>query len=316
MSLELQRTMLLKERTRRRRLQALRQAATGYTFASPWLIGFFVFTAGPIFYSLYLSFTNDNLLQRPQWIGLANYQIALTESATFWHSMYDTLYYVALSVPFNLILGIGLAVLLNQKVRGQRIFRTIFYLPSVMSGVAISLLWLWILNPDFGLANIALGSIGIHGPGWLTSQYWSKPALVLMGIWGVGGTMVIFLAGLQGVSTDLYDAAYVDGASAFKRFWHVTLPMLTPTIFFNLIMSVLGGFQVFTQAYVMTSGGPNNSTMFYAYYLFEKAFEDLQMGYASALAWILFVIVMAITLVLLRTSYRWVFYEAGDLLKK
>ncbi len=314
--MELSRGWTIQEKRKRAIIKWLRQAATGYAFLSPWLVGFFVFTAGPILYSLYLSFTNDNMLQRPQWIGLANYQIALTESATFWHSMYDTLYYVMLSVPFNIILGILLAVLLNQKVRGQRIFRTIFYLPSVMSGVAISLLWLWILNPDFGLANVALATVGIHGPGWLTSQYWAKPALVLMGIWGVGGTMVIFLAGLQGISADLYDAAYVDGASALARFRHVTLPMLTPTIFFNLIMSVLGGFQVFTQAYVMTSGGPNNSTMFYAYYLFEKAFEDLQMGYASALAWILFIIVMAITLVLLRTSYRWVFYEAGDLLKK
>lgn len=301
----------------RRRLSTrkrLREAAVGYAFFSPWLIGFLVFTAWPVLYSLYLSFTNYDILQPAQWIGLTNYRIALG-SSTFWHSMYDTLYYVAFSVPFNLVLGILLAILLNQKVRGQRVFRTIVYLPSILSGVAISLLWLWLLNPNFGLVNLGLATIGIHGPGWLTSQYWTKPAIVLMGVWSVGGTMVIFLAGLQGISQELYDAAYVDGANAWARLRNVTLPMLSPTIFFNLVMGVIGGFQVFTQAYIMTAGGPNNSTLFYAFYLFQQAFENFQMGFGSALAWILFVIVMALTLVILRTSYRWVFYEAGDLLR-
>jgi multiple sugar transport system permease protein len=201
---------------------------------------------------------------------------------------------------------------MNQKVPGIRVFRSVYYLPSVVTGVAVALLWQWLLDPNFGLINSGLAKIGIEGPGWLQDEAWSKPSLIFMNLWSVGGGMIIYLAGLQGISRDLYEASYVDGAGKMKQFWKITIPMLSPTIFFNLIMGILGGFQVFLQAYIMTGGGPVNSTMFYALYLYNKAFKDLQMGYASAMAWVLMVITLLCTLIVLKTSKSWVYYEGSD----
>lgn len=289
-----------------------REALNGYLFFLPGLIGFLVFMGFPILFSLYLSFTSYNIYSAPKWVGLLNYEFMFTKDPLFFKSLGNTLYYVALCVPLNTVLGILVAILMNQKVRGVRVFRTIFYLPSVVSGVAVALLWQWILDGNFGLLNTFLANFGITGPGWLTDEAWAKPSIVLMNLWAVGGTMIIYLAGLQGVPRSLYEAATVDGAGRLRQFWSVTLPMLSPTIFFNVIMGVLGGFQVFIQAYIMTGGGPNNSTMFYALYLYNVAFKDLQMGYASALAWVLLIIAMILTLIIMKTSNKWVYYEGAD----
>lgn len=294
----------------RKMKMSTKEAVTGYLFFSPWLIGFLLFLGGPILYSFYLSFTSYNVLAPPTWTGLQNYKVLFTQDPLFWKSLYNTLFYVVISVPIATFLGVLLAVLMNQKVPGIRLFRTIYFLPSVVSGVAVALLWQWVLDPNFGLVNTMLAQIGIEGPAWLSDQQWSKPSLILMGLWSVGGGMIIYLAGLQGISRELYEAATVDGAGKMKQFWRITLPMLTPTIFFNLIMGVLGGFQVFLQAYIMTGGGPNNSTMFYALYLYNKAFRDMQMGYASAMAWVLLVITLLFTLLILKTARSWVYYEA------
>ncbi|WP_229750475.1 carbohydrate ABC transporter permease [Paenibacillus nasutitermitis] len=289
-----------------------REALNGYLFFSPGLLGFLVFMAFPILFSLYLSFTSYNMYNSPKWVGLLNYKIMFTEDPLFYKSLGNTLYYVALSVPLNTAFGVLIAILMNQKVKGIRLFRTIFFLPSVVSGVAVALLWQWILDGNFGLINSFLSNFGITGPGWLTDEHWSKPSMVLMNLWAVGGGMIVYLAGLQGVPRTLYEAAKVDGAGRLRQFWNITLPMLTPTIFFNVIMGILGGFQVFLQAYIMTGGGPNNSTLFYAFLLYNKAFKDLQMGYASALAWVLLFITMVFTLIILKTSSRWVYYEGSE----
>ena len=299
-------------KTKRTLKMSTREAITGYLFFSPGLIGLVFFLAGPILYSLYLSFTTYNIYQPPRWVGLDNYRIMLTQDPLFWKSLGNTLYYVALSVPINVAAGVLLAVLMNQKVRGIRLFRTIYFLPSVVSGVAVALLWQWILDPNFGMINTFLANLGIQGPGWLIDEHWSKPSLVLMNIWSVGGGMIIYLAGLQGVPASLYEAATVDGAGALRKFWSITLPMLTPTIFYNVVMGVLSGFQVFLQAYIMTGGGPNNSTMFYAFHLYNKAFKDLQMGYASAMAWVLLAISLLCTLVIFRSGTAWVYYDGAD----
>lgn len=300
------------KRSERRNRLARREALNGYAFFSPWLFGFLVFTAGPVLYSLYLSFTSYDTLSSPKWIGIMNYKVLLTQDATFWKSLYNTLYYVVFSVPLSLIIGVLLAMLMNQKVPGIRFFRTVFYLPSVVSGVAVALLWMWLLDPSFGLINTTLAKFGIQGPGWLTDVDWSKPSLILMSLWGVGGSMIIYLAGLQGIPRDLYEASRVDGAGAVRQFWRITLPLLTPTIFYNLIMGLLGGFQVFLQSFVMTNGGPVDSTLFYALYLYNKAFKSSQMGYASAMAWILLVLTLICTLIVLRTSKKWVYYEGAE----
>jgi len=300
------------KRSERRNRLARREALNGYAFFSPWLFGFLVFTAGPVLYSLYLSFTSYDTLSAPKWIGIMNYKVLLTQDMTFWKSLYNTLYYVVFSVPLGLIIGVLLAMLMNQKVPGIRFFRTVFYLPSVVSGVAVALLWMWLLDPSFGLINTTLAKFGIQGPGWLTDVDWSKPSLILMSLWGVGGSMIIYLAGLQGIPRDLYEASRVDGAGAVRQFWRITLPLLTPTIFYNLIMGLLGGFQVFLQSFVMTNGGPVDSTLFYALYLYNKAFKSSQMGYASAMAWILLVLTLICTLIVLRTSKKWVYYEGAE----
>jgi multiple sugar transport system permease protein len=296
------------QQVRNRSLLARREALAFYGFISPWIIGFICFTGGPIIASLYFSLTNYTLLSSPHYIGLGNYT-ALFNDPLFSTSLYNTFYYTVFFVPLGIIFSFMLALLLNQKVGGLAAYRTVYYLPSIVPAVANSILWIWLLNPQWGLINTVLRMVGIEGPGWLTSEVWSKPAIILMSLWGVGSWVIIFLAGLQGVPEQYYEAAEVDGATTLARFFHITLPLMTPTIFFTLITGIIGALQVFTQAYIMTNGGPVNSTLFYSLYLFRNAFNYLKMGYAAAMAWILFVIILILTIIQFRLAQRWVFYE-------
>jgi len=281
----------------------------GWLFISPWLLGLLLFGIIPFFASLYLSFTKYELLGAPEWIGLHNYQRLFFQDPRFWISLKVTLYYSVLAVPSGLVIAFVLALFLNADIVARAFFRTMFYLPSVTAGVATAFLWAYLLNPTNGLVNTLLSFVGIKGPGWIYSRQWAVPALVLMSWWGVGGTVVIYLAGLQAVPQHLYEAAEIDGASSWGRLLHVTIPMMSPTIFFTMVMGVIGSFQMFTTAYVVTNGGPADATLFYILYLFRHAFQNFNMGYASALAWVLFVIVLGITLGQLKLSGRWVYYE-------
>lgn len=286
-----------------------REALTFYLFIAPWAVGFLVFGAGPIIASLVLSFTNYNIVSAPLFIGPANYHEMIVNDPLFTTSLFNTLYYTVIFVPGQIVVAFGVALLLNLHVRGVAVYRTFFYLPSIVPAVASSVLWIWILEPQWGLLNSTLRYFGVEGPLWLASTDWSKPALVIMALWASGGAMIIFLAGLQGVPQHLYEAAMIDGAGRWARFRHVTVPMMTPTIFFVLVLGIIGSFQVFTAAYIMTDGGPNNSTLFYLLYLYRQAFHFLNMGYASAMAWLLLLIIMAFTLVQLWLAPRWVYYE-------
>lgn len=278
-----------------------------YGFISPWIIGFVFFTIGPIIASLYFSFTNYSIISSAKFIGFKNYSDLLKDSL-FWVSLYNTVYYVVFFVPLGIIISFGLAMFLNQRVRGLAIYRTIYYLPAVMPAVANAVLWIWLLDPQWGIINTGLGMIGIQGPGWLASEQWSKPGIILMSLWSLGAWIIIYLAGLQGVPTQFYDAAEIDGATKLQKFFNITLPLMTPTIFFTSIIGLIGAFQIFTQAYIMTSGGPVDSTLFYAFYLYRSAFNYLKMGYASSMAWILFIIVLIFTVLQFKLSRKWVFY--------
>lgn len=289
----------------------------GYLFIAPWIIGFIIFTLGPVMASLYLSFTKYDMLSMPQWVGIMNFT-DLFKDKLYLTSLYNTFYYALFQVPASLIFALILAMLLNHKLKGIYTFRAIYYLPAITSGVAISLLWRWLFNPDLGLINSILGSLGIPGPGWLTSPTWAMPAIIIMSVWGgTGGAMLIYLAGLQGIPEQLYEAANLDGANNWQKFRNVTLPMLSPTIFFNLIMSIIGSFQVFVTIFVMTSnagssiepGGPVNSTLVYVLYLYRIGFRYLNMGSACAMAWILFIIILALTMLNFWLSKRWVNYD-------
>ncbi|MDQ0201317.1 carbohydrate ABC transporter permease [Neobacillus ginsengisoli] len=286
-----------------------KEGITFYLLISPWLLGFLFFILGPMVSSLYISFTNWDLLTNAKWIGLENYIKAFTGDDLFWQSLKVTMIYSLFSVPLGLIVSLGVAMLLNQAVRGMRIFRTIYYLPAVVSGVSVMVLWMYIFNPQIGLLNTFLGYLGINGPGWIFDPKWAMVSIIIMGLWGAGGGIIVWLAGLNGIPDYLYEAADLDGASKFQKFRHITIPMLTPTIFFNLITGIIGALQTFGQAYVMTKGGPMNSTLFFNYYLFRKAFEEFDMGYASALAWILFIIIFIFTLLVFKSSSFWVHYE-------
>jgi len=283
-----------------------------YLCISPWLIGFLIWTAGPMIYSFYLSLTSWDLFTAPQWVGLNNYKDLFTDNPDFRQSLKVTAIYTLFSVPLSLIGALALALLLNSKVRGIAFFRTIFYLPSVLPAIAVAVLWIWVFNPSYGILNILLKLVGIDGPKWLGDPKWALPALILMSFWSLGASMIIFLAGLQGISTTLYEAAELDGASKRQQLFSITIPQLTPTILFNLVMSIIGTFQVFTQAYAMTKGGPQKATLFYMYYLFDMAFIKFRMGYASAMAWILFIIILILTLLVIRSSTLWVYYESEN----
>jgi multiple sugar transport system permease protein len=292
--------------------QTRRRAITGYLFITPWLIGLLTFTLFPILAVLFLSFTKYGVFDSPTWIGLRNYQRILTDDRLFRISLGNTLYYVGISVPLRIVIGFLLALGLNAKIKGVTVYRTLFYVPSIVPQVAGVLLFVWLFQPQIGLINFLLDLLGIKGPNWFGRPAWAKPAIIIMSMWGVGGSMIVYLAGLQSIPGHLYEAAEIDGANAWRRFWAVTVPMMTPTIFFNLIMGLIGSFQVFTTAYIATGGGPMNSTLFYMLYLYRRGFNDFRMGYASAMAWILFLLVLVLTLLTFRSGRSWVYYEAGE----
>jgi multiple sugar transport system permease protein len=287
-----------------------RNLRNGLLFVSPWLLGFLAFALYPFLASFYFSFCDYDILSPPAWVGLANYRELMTDDPYFVTALYNTFYYTVFAVPLGVAAGVVIALLLNMRVLAVPFYRTVFYLPSIVPVVAVSVLWMWVLNPQYGLVNAMLGRLGLPEPGWISDPAWSKPSLVMMALWGVGGAVVIYLAGLQDVPQELYEAAEIDGAGGLQRIRYVTLPMLSPVIFFNLIMGLIGSLQYFTQAYVMTQGGPVDSTLFYAVYLFRRAFTYLDMGYASAMAWLLFLVIMALTLFTFKTADRWVHYAA------
>jgi multiple sugar transport system permease protein len=289
---------------------ARREAIEGYIGISPWLIGFAIFMAFPILASLGLSFTNWRITVAPEWVGLRNYIRMFTTDPDFYQSLKVTFTYVAVSLPLNLVSGLCLAMLLNAKVPALGFFRTLFYLPVVLSGVSVALMWMWLLNPDYGVVNTLLAAIGIKGPQWFWHPNTALLSVALMSLWRVGGSVIIYLAGLQNVPPHLYEAAEMDGAGFWAKLFNVTLPMLTPTIFFQLVMELIEAFRVFTAVYVITNGGPVRSTLFYMFYMFRAAFVDFEMGYASALAWLISVIIMAFTLVVFKSSALWVYYES------
>jgi len=318
----------------------IRESLNGYLFISPWIVGFCVFIAGPMVASLLLSFCRYDpsaVRESVRWAGLANYTRLFTDDPLFWKSLSVTFRYSIVSIPLQLAGGLALALLLNQRLRGIAGYRAAFYLPVVLGGVATSLIWMWLFSSSQGLINIGLARLfdflgrdswisiaiarslqSVFGkveegsllPGWTSSERGALNSLILMSLWGLGGSMIINLAGLQAIPKVFYEAAEVDGAGRWSRFWRITLPLLSPTIFFNLIMGIIGSFQVFTQGFIMTGGGPNYATHFYVLYAYRNGFEYFKMGYASALAWILFLIILAFTLVVVRSSSAWVYYEA------
>jgi multiple sugar transport system permease protein len=286
-----------------------REAIAFYLFISPWIFGFLVFTVGPIIASAYFSFTQYDIANAPKWVGLTNYQ-NLFSDPIFWKSITVTLHFAVLALPLGLVASIALALLLNLKLPGLSVWRTLYYFPSVISGVAVALLWQLIFQPSFGVLNVFIyTTFHIIGPQWAFDEAWVIPMFVIMSLWSVGGSMLIYLGGLQGIPTQLYEAAEIDGANAWHRLWTVTLPMLTPVILFNLILGIIGAFSYFTNAYVMTQGGPNYGSYFYLLMLYQTAWQFLKMGLASAMAWLFFLLVLVITIIVMRTSLMWVYYE-------
>jgi multiple sugar transport system permease protein len=293
---------------RRRRSLLWREHIDGYIFIAPWILGFVIFIAGPMIASFLLSFTRWEIVTPAQWVGLSQYR-SLFGDDRFYLSLYNTAYYVFIGVPLHLGLALLAALAMNMNLHGIRFYRTVYFIPSITPVVASSLLWLWIFNPEFGLANAVLNAVGLPSLYWLQDPRLAKLAFILMSFWTIGGQMVILLAGLKGIPSVLYEAAEIDGAGRWSSFVHITLPMLSPAIFFNLILAIIGAFQVFTQSYIITQGGPENATLFYVLYLYRMAFENFRMGYASAMAWVLFVIIVAFTYVQFKLSNRWVYYE-------
>ncbi len=294
-----------------------RETFAFYAFIAPWLIGFFVFNVYPVCFSIITSFFKWDIVSPRQFVGFDNYKYALAgEDKYFYQSLKVTLEYSFLSVPLNLIISFLISIMLNQKLKGITFFRTVFYLPSLVSGVALSTLWTYIFNYKFGLLNTMLGTFGMEPVKWLNDTKMVIPSLVIMGLWGVGGSTVIFLAGLQDVPQDVMEAAIVDGAGAWMRFKKIVIPMMSPIIFFNLVNGFIGAFQYFTQAFIMTNGGPNGASMFYVLNLYNQAFSYFRIGYACALAWILFVIIIAFTALIFRYSSFWVYYETEVKSKK
>lgn len=288
-----------------------REALTGYLLISPWLVGFVCVTVGPMLASLALTFTTYDMVTPPRFIGLQNYKFALTVDPLFWSSLWRSVLFVLLDMPMGICLSLLLASLLNQKLRGVRVFRTLFFLPSVTPAVSAIFFWIWLFDPNYGLLNWGLSLIGIRGPGWLGSTTWALPALVIIDLWAsVGGTrMIILLAGLQGIPQELYEAAEIDGATIWGKFRNVTLPLLTPAIFFVMVLTTIASLQIFTSAYIGTSGGPGHATWFYTFDVFQQAFQFDHMGYAATLAWIFFVLIFWITYLQFRNQARWVHYE-------
>lgn len=305
-------TSLPASSVKRRSNRLLRQEYIAfYLFASPWLLGLVCLTIGPMIASLVLSFADYPVITAAKWVGLANYNKLFTDDKLVWQALKVTLTYSAGAVPLILTLSFLVALLLNQGIRGVRIYRTIYYMPTVISGVPVAVLWLWLLNPQFGMVNHLLDWWGIKGPEWFFSKTWVIPAFIMIGLWGMGVTMVIFLAGLQDIPQHLYEAAEIDGAGSWSRFRHVTLPMMSPVILFNVVIGIIDSFQLFTPALIITRGGPDNASLFYGLYLYDNAFRYLKMGYASTLAWLMFVMVALLTLLVFRITGNWVYYEGA-----
>jgi len=305
-----QRQVVVPQRQTRVRVSRLklRRTITGWLFISPWFIGFLIFTLGPFLASLWLSFTKWELIGPAEWVGSRNFEILFLEDRRFLKTLFNSAYYTLFHVPLTMLLAFLIALLLNEQVKGRALLRTAFYLPSISAGVGTMLLWVWLLNGD-GLINYLLGLVGIQGPNWLGSTTWAMPALILMSLWGLGGTMIIYLAGLQGIPQYLYEAVAIDGGGLWAKLRHVTLPQMTPSIFFTLIIGIIGSLQVFSTAFVMTEGGPADATLFYLLYLYYQAFRYFRMGYASAMAWMLFLLILILTLIQLGLAKRWVYYE-------
>lgn len=290
---------------------AARRAIWFYVFILPWILGFVIFTAGPIVASAYLSLTiNDPVNWPPKWVGTANYQMMFSDPL-FWQSLKVTSYFTVVFVPLSVAAAVFVALLLNERLPGLSIWRTVYYLPAVLQGVGIALMWAWVFQPTFGLLNGTLYSLfGIEGPRWLINDEWVIPTFVLMSLWQFGGPMLIYLASIQGVPSHLYEAAEIDGAGKFQQIWHITIPSITPVIFFNGIMSIIGSFQTFTNAYVITQGGPNYASYFYVLHIYNNAFKYISnMGYADALSWVLFVIMLGFTGLAFKSAQYWVYYE-------
>lgn len=291
---------------------AKREEVAAYLCLLPWIIGFVVFLAGPLIASLAMSFTEWPILEPPRFNGLTNYHNLLNDRL-FWQALKVTVLFSGFGVPLGLVAGFSVALVMNQNIRAIGLWRTIYYLPAVIGGVAVARLWQGVFNSEYGAINTALALIGIQGPSWLGDERWVLPALLIMSLWGVAGAnMVIYLAGLQSIPTELYEAAMIDGAGAWRKLVHVTIPMMTPVILLRLVMGIIGSFQVFTQAFVMTQGGPGSASLFYVLYLYRNAFEYSKMGYACALAWVLFLIILALTGLIFRSSSVWVYYQ-GEL---
>lgn len=291
------------------RSQRRREELAAFLFLTPWLVGFTVFYAGPMIYSFWLSLFQTDLLSTSTFVGVGNYR-DLVHDPVFRKSLRVTFLYTALFVPIGTALALGIALLLNQKIRFQGFWRTVYYLPAVVSGAAVAVLWSWVLNQR-GLVNQALRLVGIHGPRWFSDERWALPGIVLIALWGTGANMLLYLGGLQSIPSDVKEAASVDGASKLQGFLHVTLPLLTPTLFYNVVINLIAAFQVFNSSYIVTDGGPNNATSTLVYYLYKQGFQLFQFGYASAIAWALFAIILVFTLILVKTSGRWVYYEGG-----
>lgn len=288
------------------------EALWGYLFVSPFILGFIFFMLGPMIFSFIGSFTDYNLTSKMNFIGLANFKRMFFRDDLFWKSLYNTAYFVLFNVPLTTMFSVLLASLLNQRIKGIRLFRTVFYLPSILSGVAVYILWMQLLSPSSGLINTFLAWFNIEGPAWLFDPNWTKPALILMKIWSSGGAMLLYLATLQNIPRALYESAELDGAGTWQKFTKVTLPLITPIIFYDVVTSTIGSFQIFQEAYVMTdngTGGPANSLLFYNLHLWNKAFVAFDMGYAMAMSLVLFVIVLVLTFINLKLAPKWVHYS-------
>jgi multiple sugar transport system permease protein len=295
------------------------EAILGWVFALPYVIHFVVLDVGAILFAFGLSFFETDLLTGFNFMCVApvsdcfdNYRSLLTEEPLFYKALTNTALYTLISVPLATTLALLIAVLLNQNIKGQGIFRTLFYMPALVTGVAVAIVWLMVLQPDYGISAIVFGAFGLKSPGWFWSEEWALPGLALIALWGAGTNMLLYLAGLQSVPTHLQEAARIDGANSFRVFWSITLPMLTPTILFNVITNMIASFQVFTSSFVLTNGGPNNATLMYVLYLYNNAFRFFKLGKASAMAWILFVILLVFTVIQFKNASKWVYYEGGE----
>ncbi len=282
----------------------------GMLFAGPAILGFLIFVLGPMIASLGFSLTDYTVFNTPSFVGLTNYADLFSGTDTFFYpALRVTFLFVLMNVPASILFAFLMSLILNADIKGRAVFRAILYLPSIVPAVATAMIWMWLFNPDLGLINMALSAVGLPTSLWIYGESSVLPSIVLMGLWGSGGTIVIFLAGLSGIPVQYYEAIEVDGGNALHQFRHITFPMMTPTIFFNAVMGIIGSFQVFGQAYILTQGGPNNASLFYVFYLWREAFRNARMGYASAIAWVLFVIILFFTMLVFKSSNTWVYYE-------